>query len=102
MEKNTLIVMEEAVELVRDRELVVAMAVDVGVGGPTWESGEWTSVIDYMLFGRPLEVVKMVVEDPCIVDFGLDHNLIWGEVLWRRAGVSETRGVQMERDGRLD
>ena len=39
------------------------------------------SVIDYMLFGKAIEVVEMVVEDSGKLDVGSDHNLIWSEVI---------------------
>ena len=44
-------------------------------------------VIDYMLFGKGLDVIKMVVEDSGNLDIGSDHNLIWGKVVWGRTEV---------------
>ncbi len=68
----------------------------------TWESGEKKSVIDYMLFGKGLDVIKVVVEDSGNLDIGSDHNLIWNEVVWGRTEIEARRewykwGV----DGRL-
>ena len=37
------------------------------------------SVIDYMLFGKAIEVVEMVVEDLGKLDVGSNHNLIWSK-----------------------
>ena len=51
------------------------------------------SVIDYMLFGKAIEVVKMVVVDSGKFDVGLDHNRrgsgINGEwmVSWTRRNI---------------
>ena len=42
----------------------------------TWESGVRKSVIDYMLFGKAIEVVEMVVEVSGKLGVGSDHNLI--------------------------
>ena len=50
----------------------------------TWESGVRKSVIDYMLFGKAIIAVEMVVEDSGKLDVGSDHNLIWSEVVRRR------------------
>ena len=41
-----------------------------------WESGVRKSVIDYMLFGKAIDVVKMGVEDSGKLDVGSDHNRI--------------------------
>ena len=46
------------------------------VGRWTREGGEKKSVIDYMLFGKGLDVIKMVIEDLGNLDIGSDHNLI--------------------------
>ena len=39
------------------------------------------SVIDYMLFGKALEVVDKVIENLGKLDAGSDRNLIWSEVI---------------------
>ena len=54
------------------------------MGRWTWESGVKKLVIDYMLFGKGLDVIKMVVEDSGDLDIGSDHNLIWGGSVGRR------------------
>ncbi len=46
------------------------------MGRWTAESGEKKLVIDYMLFGKGLDVIKMVVEDSGNLDIRSDHNLI--------------------------
>ena len=35
------------------------------------------SVIDYMLFGKPIEIVEVVVKDLGKLEVGSGHNLIW-------------------------
>ena len=44
-------------------------------GSWTWESGVRKSVIDYMLFGKAIEVVEMAVEDSGNLDVESDHQL---------------------------
>ena len=71
------------------------------VGRWTWESGEKKSVIGYM-FGKGLDVIKMVVEDSGNLDIGSDHNLIWSEVVWGLIEVEVRRERYKWRvDGRL-
>ena len=53
----------------------------------TWESDVSKSVKHYMLFGKAIEVVEMVVEDSRKLDVRLDHNLIWSEIIWGRRAV---------------
>ena len=62
----------------------------------TWESGVRKSVIDYMLFGKAIIAVEMVVEDSGKLDVGSDHNLIWSEVVRRR------ERYKWRLDGKLD
>ena len=62
------------------------------VGRWTGESGEKKSVIDYMLFGKGLDVIKMVVEDSGNLDIGSDHNLIRGKVVWERTEAEVREG----------
>ena len=60
------------------------------------------SVIDYMLFGKAIEVVEMVVEDSGKLDVGSDHNLIWSEVIWERKEVRRIEWYKWRVDGKLD
>ena len=62
----------------------------------TWESCVRKSVIDYMLFGKAIEVVEMVVEDSGKLDVGSDHNPIWREVIWGRREVRRESGINGE------
>ena len=55
------------------------------------ENGERKCLIDYMLFGKGLGVIKMVVEDSGNLHIGSDHNLIWVEVVWGRTEVDVRR-----------
>ncbi len=50
-------------------------------GRLTWESDVRKSVIDYMLFGKAIEVIEMVVEALGKLDVGSDHNLTWSKVI---------------------
>ena len=45
------------------------------------------SVIDYMLFGKEIEVGVMVVEDSGKLEWESNHNLIWSKVIWGRREV---------------
>lgn len=56
----------------------------------TCESGEKKSAIDYMVFGKGLDVVTMV-EDSGNVDVGSGHSLIWGKVTWGSMEVEVRR-----------
>ena len=68
----------------------------------TWESGVKKSIIYHMLFGKGLDVIKMVVEDSGNRDIGSDHNLIWGKVVLGRTEVEVRREWYKWRvDGRL-
>ena len=39
------------------------------------------SVIDYMLFGKAIEVVELVIVDSGKLDVGSDYTLIWNEAI---------------------
>ena len=43
------------------------------------------------MFGKGLDVIKMVVENCSTLEIGSDHNLIWGEVVWGRMEVEVRR-----------
>ena len=87
---------------VRLGDFVVGNKLQCCVGMWTWESGEKKLVIDYMLFGKGLDVIKMVVEDSDNLDIWSDHNLIWGEVVWGRTEAEVRREWYKWRvDGRL-
>ena len=58
--------------------------------GKVGESREKKSIIDYMLFGKGLDVIKM---DSGNLDIGSDHNLIWGKVVWGWREVEENSAV---------
>ena len=68
-------------DLVRLGKFVVGNNLQCCEDRLTWESGEKKSIIDSMLFGKGLDVIKMVVEDSGNLDIRSDHNLIWGEVV---------------------
>ena len=57
-------------ELVRVGDLSVGNQLQCCDGRWTWESGVRKSVIDYMLFGKVIEVVEMVVENAGKLDVG--------------------------------
>ena len=57
-----------------DIESIAMLCGQVGMG-----SGEKKTVTDNMLFGKGLDVIKVVVVDSGNLDIGSDHNLIWGE-----------------------
>ena len=59
------------------------------------------SVIDYMLFGKAIEVVE-VLEDSGKFDVGSDHNLIWSEVIWGRREVRRRERYKWRVYGKLD
>ena len=81
-------------DLVRLGDFVVENKLQRCVGRWTWESGEKKLIIDYM-FGKGLDVIKMVVEDSGNLNIGSDHNLIWDKVVWGRTEV-EVSGVNGE------
>ena len=56
-------------------DFVVGNKLQCRVGRWTWENGEKKSVIDYM-FGKGLDIIKMIVENSGHLDIGSDHNLI--------------------------
>ena len=60
------------------------------------------SVIDYMLFGKAIEVDEMVVEDSGMLDVESDHYLIWSEVIWGRREVRRRERYKWRVDGKLD
>ena len=62
----------------------------------TWKIGMRKSVIDYMWFGKAIEVVEMVVENSGKLDVGLDHNLNWSEVIWLRRKQEEESAINGE------
>ena len=68
-------------ELVRVGDLSVGIQLQCCDDRWTREGGVRMSVIDYMLFGKAIEVVEMVVEDSEKLNVGSDHNLIWSEVI---------------------
>ena len=68
-------------DLMRLGDYVVENKLQCCVGRWTWESGEKKSLMNYMLLGKGLGVIKMVVEDSGNLDIGSDHNLIWSEVV---------------------
>ncbi len=61
-----------------------------------------TSEIDYMLFGKAIEVVEMVVEDLGKLDVGSDHNLIWSKVIWGWREVRRRAQYKWRVDCKLD
>ena len=63
----------------------------VCVGKWTWESGEKKSVLDHMLFGKGLDVIKIIVEDSGNLNIGSNDDLIWGEMVWGRTEVEVRR-----------
>ena len=89
-------------ELVKVGDLSVGNQLQCCDGRWTWESDVRKSVIHYMLFGKAIEVVEMVVEDSGKLDVGLDHNLIWSEVLWVRREVRRKELYKWSVDGKLD
>ena len=58
-----------------------------------WTLGSWEKklVIDYMLFGKGLDIIKMAVEDSGNLDIESYNNLIWGELMWGRTEVEVRR-----------
>ena len=76
---------KKLLDLVRLGDFVVRNKLQCCVGMLAWASGEKKSVIDHMLFGKGLDVIKMV-EDSGNLDIGSDYNIIWGKV------VGEVRG----------
>ena len=71
--------------------------------------GRWTlescvrkSVIDYMLFGKAIEVIEMAVDGSGKLDVGSGHNLIWSEVIWERREVRRREWYKWREDGKLD
>ena len=59
-------------------------------------------VIDYMLFGKGIVAVEMVVEDLGKLDVGSDHNLTSSEVIWRRREVRRKERYKWRLDGKLE
>ena len=50
-----------------------------------------------MLFGKRLDVIKMIVEDSVNLDIWSDHNLIWSEVVrWRTEVEVRREGINGE------
>ena len=73
-------------------DFVVGNKLQCYVGRWTWERGEKKWAIDYMLFRKGLDVIKMVVEDSGNLDIGGDHNRIWGKVVWGWTEANVRRG----------